>query len=264
LLTASIAHFVVREPSPILVLMPTEADCRDYTVSDLEPLFLDSQDIADHLPMPHPGRSDHRLFPGGSLKIVATKAPRNLRRHTARCLLIDEVDACEASAEGDPVALAEKRPTQSGATDEATRRTKGGCKPDVGQGMRGACLSWTTIWEGAASSHRYTISTFWPSIKPVSLRPCRNKAAINSPASGEPVPRYPITGTAGCCPRAATGHTAAPPSPAINSRRRISALQRFVGKPIAIRDALEPLLMAAPGRSPTTGAFAPRPQPAKR
>jgi phage terminase large subunit GpA-like protein len=114
LLTASVAHFVVREPSPILVLMPTEADCRDYMVSDLEPLFLDSTEITDHLPMPHPGRSDrntllHRLFPGGSLKIVAGKAPRNLRRHTARILLIDEVDAIEQSAEGDPVSLAEKR-----------------------------------------------------------------------------------------------------------------------------------------------------------
>jgi hypothetical protein len=29
----------------------------------------------------------------------------------------------------------------------------------------------------------------------------------------------------------------------MNSRRRISALQRFVGKTIAIRDALEPVLM---------------------
>jgi phage terminase large subunit GpA-like protein len=103
LLTASVAHFVVREPSPILVLMPTEADCRDYMVSDLEPLMLDSTEIADKLPMPHPGRSGrntllHRLFPGGSLKIVAGKGPRNLRRHTARVLLIDEADAIEASA----------------------------------------------------------------------------------------------------------------------------------------------------------------------
>ena len=114
LLTGALAHFVVREPSPILVLMPTEADCRDYMVSDIEPLFLDSPALADHLPMPHPGESDrntllHRLFKGGSLKIVAGKAPRNLRRHTARVLLIDEVDAIETSAEGDPVTLAEKR-----------------------------------------------------------------------------------------------------------------------------------------------------------
>jgi hypothetical protein len=33
--------------------------------------------------------------------------------------------------------------------------------------------------------------------------------------------RNPITGTAGCCARAATGHAAALPSPAIKSRRRI-------------------------------------------
>jgi phage terminase large subunit GpA-like protein len=58
LLVASIAHFVVREPSPILVLMPCEADRRGLMVDDIEPLFLDSPDIADRLPMPHPGRSD--------------------------------------------------------------------------------------------------------------------------------------------------------------------------------------------------------------
>lgn len=114
LLTSALAHFVAREPSPILVLMPTEADCRDYMVTDIEPLFLDSPALAAKLPMPHPGRSDrntllHRLFPGGSLKVVAGKAPRNLRRHGARVLLIDEADAIEVSAEGDPITLAEKR-----------------------------------------------------------------------------------------------------------------------------------------------------------
>ena len=55
-MAAAFARFVVREPSPILVLMPTEADCRDYMVTDIEPLFLDSPDLRDKLPMPHPGR----------------------------------------------------------------------------------------------------------------------------------------------------------------------------------------------------------------
>jgi len=32
----------------------------------------------------------------------------------------------------------------------------------------------------------------------------------------------PITGIAGCCARATTGHAAALPSPTMNSRRRIS------------------------------------------
>jgi phage terminase large subunit GpA-like protein len=118
LLTASIAHFVVRDPSPVLVLMPTESNCRDFVVSDLEPLFLDSTEIADRLPMPHPGRSDrntllHRIFAGGSLKVVAGKSPRNLRRHTAKILLIDEVDAIEVSAEGDPVSWPKKERSRS-------------------------------------------------------------------------------------------------------------------------------------------------------
>jgi hypothetical protein len=37
----------------------------------------------------------------------------------------------------------------------------------------------------------------------------------------------------------------------MNSRRRISALQRFDGKPIAIRVAMEPVLMAVLGTPET-------------
>lgn len=113
-LVGAIAHYIVREPSPILVLMPTESDARGLMVDDIEGLFLESPGLADKLPMPHPGRSDrntlvHRLFKDGSLKIVAAGAPRNMRRQSARILLIDEVDACQATAEGDAVALALQR-----------------------------------------------------------------------------------------------------------------------------------------------------------
>src|ERR1019366_4135904 len=48
-------------------------------------------------------------FPGGSLKIIAARSPRNLRRHTARLLFIDEADACESGVEGNPIRLAEQR-----------------------------------------------------------------------------------------------------------------------------------------------------------
>jgi hypothetical protein len=37
LLTGAIGSFVVNEPAPILVLLPTESDYRDYVVSDIEP-----------------------------------------------------------------------------------------------------------------------------------------------------------------------------------------------------------------------------------
>ncbi len=116
LLTSAIAFHVVREPAPILVLMPTEADCRDYVVTDIEGTFDSSRALQGRLSTPKRGSDRinrntlcHRLFAGGSLKVVAAKAPRNLRRHTARILLVDEADACEVSAEGNPLALAERR-----------------------------------------------------------------------------------------------------------------------------------------------------------
>ena len=117
LLTSAIAYHVVRDPAPILCLLPTESDCRDFLVSDVEPLFEASPALEGRLPTPTTaGRSSrntllHRIFPGGSLKVVAGKAPRNLRRHSARILLIDEADAIAVSAEGDPITLAERRTT---------------------------------------------------------------------------------------------------------------------------------------------------------
>jgi phage terminase large subunit GpA-like protein len=113
-LVGAIAHYIAREPSPILVLMPTQDDARGLMIDDIEGLFNESPELVDHLPMPHPGKSDrntltHRIFKGGSLRIVAAGAPRMLRRVSARVLLIDEVDAVQESSEGNVVALATQR-----------------------------------------------------------------------------------------------------------------------------------------------------------
>jgi len=113
LLTGVLASYVANEPSPLLLLLPTEDDCRDYVVSDMEPIFEATPVVAGLLSgdMDETGRNTirHRRFPGGSLKIVAAKSPRNLRRHTVRILLIDEEDGMEPTPEGDPVDLAIKR-----------------------------------------------------------------------------------------------------------------------------------------------------------
>jgi hypothetical protein len=39
LVVAAIGSFVANEPCPVLALLPTEADARDFAVSDLEPTF---------------------------------------------------------------------------------------------------------------------------------------------------------------------------------------------------------------------------------
>ena len=52
------------------------------------------------------------------------------------------------------------------------------------------------------------------------LKPLRNAARKRAFVSGLPAARYPITGTPGCCARAASGHAAAAlPSVAKNFRR---------------------------------------------
>ncbi|ARO13371.1 phage terminase GpA [Ketogulonicigenium robustum] len=113
LLTSAVASFVANEPAPILCLLPAEADCRDYVVSDIEPIFAASKAVADALADDRQEGERNTLlsrrFPGGSLKVVAAKAPRNLRRHNVRVLFIDEADGMEPTAEGSPIILAERR-----------------------------------------------------------------------------------------------------------------------------------------------------------
>lgn len=113
LLTGALAAYVANEPAPILALLPTEADCRDYVVSDLEPIFDASPVLAGLLKADAEEGArntlNHRRFPGGSIKVIAAKAPRNLRRHNARILLIDEADAMEPGREGSSIPLAIKR-----------------------------------------------------------------------------------------------------------------------------------------------------------
>lgn len=113
MLTSALASYCSNDPAPILALLPTEADCRDYIVSDVEPIFDASPALAGLLSgeAEESGRNTllSRRFPGGSLKVVAAKAPRNLRRHNVRVLFIDEADGMEATAEGSPILLAERR-----------------------------------------------------------------------------------------------------------------------------------------------------------
>ncbi|WP_054007890.1 phage terminase large subunit family protein [Cypionkella psychrotolerans] len=111
-LSATIASFVANSPAPIIALQGTADDARDFSV-ELESMFeaspalrgLLSDDADDS------GRSTMlaRRFSGGSLKFLAAKSPRNLRRHTTRFLAMDEIDGYEITQEGDPIKLAEMR-----------------------------------------------------------------------------------------------------------------------------------------------------------
>jgi phage terminase large subunit GpA-like protein len=111
-LMAALGSLAVNTPCSVILLVPTDDDARGMAVDEVEPSFAETPALEGLLMT---GRLDGRntltmkSFPGGSLKILAAKAPRNLRRHDAKALLIDEVDAMTVTPEGDPVRLCEKR-----------------------------------------------------------------------------------------------------------------------------------------------------------
>jgi phage terminase large subunit GpA-like protein len=113
-LSSSIGADMLNDPTSVILLMPTDDDCTGVMVDDVDPVFNNSPTLSDLVNRKR--RFDERntltqrKYPGGgSLKVLAARAPRNLRRHRARKLYCDEVDGMEITKEGDPVALAENR-----------------------------------------------------------------------------------------------------------------------------------------------------------
>ncbi|PZU45310.1 MAG: hypothetical protein DI568_13730 [Sphingomonas sp.] len=113
LMVAGIGHYALNDPSPQLVVMPSEGDAKMLMTSIIEPTFAASPKLRTALTEDSSGRDTmlSRHYPGGSLALVSGGSPKNLRARTARVLWIDEVDGLDVSAgdEGDPVALAIRR-----------------------------------------------------------------------------------------------------------------------------------------------------------
>ncbi|MGP2492282.1 phage terminase large subunit family protein [Mesorhizobium sp. PUT5] len=116
LLVGALGHHVVNDPAPVLFVLPTEDDAKTFVTRNVEPTFAASPALTRALSgdMVEKNRNTmlSRRFPGGSLKVVAAKAPRNLRGLNIRVLIVDETDAMEVTAEGNPVRLAEMRTQQ--------------------------------------------------------------------------------------------------------------------------------------------------------
>jgi phage terminase large subunit GpA-like protein len=113
LLTATIGHFATNDPASVICLLPTQDDARTYVVDHVEPLFGATAILRNVLSEEHDesGRNTllHRRFPGGSLRVIPARSPRNLRAHTCRVLLVDEIDSMPVTEEGDPFKLAMQR-----------------------------------------------------------------------------------------------------------------------------------------------------------
>ena len=70
LLSAAVGNFVANEPCPVLCLLPTESDCRDYVVSDIEPLFEASVPLRGLLAIEGNRSGDRSTIMNGGLPVA--------------------------------------------------------------------------------------------------------------------------------------------------------------------------------------------------
>lgn len=118
LLNGAIAHFVVNDPSLVLVYLPSEDLAKSFVTSDLEPTFEDSPALNGRLSGDQRTAGKNRTtmmmrqFTGGTLKILSAETPRSFRAHNARVVIMDEVDGMKPMTEGHPIPLAVRRTSQ--------------------------------------------------------------------------------------------------------------------------------------------------------
>lgn len=115
LLLNTVGYFIDFDPSPIMLVQPTDQMAETFSKDRLAPMLRDTPSIrnrvADARSRDSGNTTLHKRFPGGHITMVGANAPAGLASRPIRILLMDEVDRFPASAgsEGDPVRLAMKR-----------------------------------------------------------------------------------------------------------------------------------------------------------
>ena len=112
-----IGYFIDNDPSPILVIQPTQKPmAEDFSKDRLSTMLRDT--ICLHGKVNEKSKKTgntilHKSFPGGHVTMAGANSPSNLASRPIRVLLADEIDRYPLSAgtEGDPLSLGEKRTT---------------------------------------------------------------------------------------------------------------------------------------------------------
>lgn len=112
-----IGYFVDYDPSPIMLVQPTEQMAEAFSKDRLAPMLRDTPTLRDKVKDVKSRASGntlmHKKFPGGHITLAGSNAPASLASRPIRVVLLDEVDRYPRSAgtEGDPVNLVSKRTT---------------------------------------------------------------------------------------------------------------------------------------------------------
>lgn len=112
-----VGYYIHQDPSPMLVVQPTEKLGESWSTDRLAPMLRDSLVLSNLVKDPRTRDSGNKIlykrFAGGHITIAGSNSPSSLASRPVRIVLCDEVDRYPASSgsEGDPVNLAKKRAT---------------------------------------------------------------------------------------------------------------------------------------------------------
>lgn len=115
LLLNTLGYFIDFDPSPILLIQPTEAKAKDFSKERIAPMIRDTpvlrERISDAKSRDSSNTVLYKSFPGGFIALGGANAPSGLAARPIRVVLADEIDRYPLSAgdEGDPLDLAENR-----------------------------------------------------------------------------------------------------------------------------------------------------------
>ena len=110
-----IGFHIDQDPSPMLLVYPSEQKAQDYSKEKLAPMLKNTPalrgKVADAKSRDSQNTLNHKVFQGGFLAMVGSNTPNGLDSRTVRLVLFDELDKCAKAARhlGDPIALAKNR-----------------------------------------------------------------------------------------------------------------------------------------------------------
>lgn len=108
-------YFIHQDPSPILLVQPTQKAAESFSKERIQPSIAETPVLRELVRAPRARGSEntitHKDYPGGSLDLVGSESPTDLASRPKRVILCDEINKFPLSAgkEGDPLALAEER-----------------------------------------------------------------------------------------------------------------------------------------------------------
>lgn len=112
-----LGYYIDYHPSPILYVMPTLDDMKEFSKTRIATMIRDVPALRGKVAESRARDSGNtvlnKTFPGGYISMVGSNSPSSLSSKPIRILLADEIDRFDDSAgtEGDPLKLAEKRTT---------------------------------------------------------------------------------------------------------------------------------------------------------